>query len=100
MDTSHYNNIDLLKIWKNIFCTFLEHCVGMTTSCDKRCEKPLRMKKTMKINKFIPMFYLVFGVFISVFTPTLAERIDKNGRIVVNMSPKAAEFFNGTVWTE
>ncbi len=34
------------------------------------------------------------------FTPILAERIGVKGMIAMNMSPKAAEFCNGTVWEE
>ncbi len=54
----------------------------------------------MPINEFNPMFNLMFGTFMSGFTPTLVDRIDKNGRVVVNMSSKASASWNGTVWTE
>ncbi len=102
MDITHYHNFDLLKIWKNVFHTFFGYSVGMKTSCViyKIGEHPHEMKKTITVNKFIPMLYLMLGKIISGFIPTLVERINENRRIVVNMSPKAAEVWNGIVGTE
>ncbi len=76
MDTNHYHDFNLLKIWKNVFHTFFDHSGGMKTSCViyKLGEKQCGMSKTITINKFILMFYLMFGTFMSGFTLTLAEK--------------------------
>ncbi len=51
-------------------------------------EKPLHMKKTATINKFIPFFYMMYDIFVSEITPALADRIDQSRRLVVKMTQK------------
>ncbi len=46
------------------------------------------------------MFYLMYGTFMIIITPELADRIDQKGRLVVNMTSKFVQFWDHNVWEE
>ncbi len=58
------------------------------------------MKKTATINMFTHMFHIIYDTFMSGIIPVLSNRIGQNWEMTVNMTPRAAEFWNGNVWED
>ena len=104
MDRSHFSGYDFAKFHRNSISTpiqnsfvFPKGCVTYTVG-----EKPVGYTRHCIINEFIQMFFLYYGNYMEChgLNKVREEGCIGDGWILVKMTQRAADFWNGNVWDQ